>query len=38
MDAAIFGATPFTRLSELQRLLDTQQVDGDFYWRPHDLS
>lgn len=33
-----FGAPPFTRLRELQRLLDTRQIDRDFYWRSHDLS
>ena len=33
-----FNAPPFTRLRELQRLLDTRQIDSDFYWRHHDLS
>jgi nucleoside-diphosphate-sugar epimerase len=33
-----FNAPPFTRLRELQRLLETRQIDQDFYWRPHDLS
>ncbi|WIM13397.1 MAG: UDP-glucose 4-epimerase [Enhydrobacter sp.] len=38
MEAAVFKASPFTRLSELQRLLDTRQIDADFFWRPVDLS
>ena len=33
-----FNAPPFTRLRELQQLLETRQIDQDFYWRPHDLS
>ena len=33
-----FNAPPFTRLRQLQRLLETRQIDPDFYWRPHDLS
>ncbi|HEX2886741.1 SDR family oxidoreductase [Vineibacter terrae] len=38
MPEQTFNAAPFTRLRELQRLLDTQQIDSDFYWRPHDFS
>ena len=38
MDARQFTASPFTRLSELQRLLATQQIDPDFYWRTNDFS
>ncbi|MGD9879103.1 MAG: NAD-dependent epimerase/dehydratase family protein [Reyranella sp.] len=38
MDERDFNAAPFTRLRELKRLLDTGQIDSDFYWRPNDLS
>ena len=38
MEPRDFNASPFTRLRELQRLLDTKQIDADFYWRPHDFS
>lgn len=38
MKSSEFNAPPFTRLRELQRLLETRQVDSDFYWRPHALS
>lgn len=38
MDERDFQARPFTRLSQLQHLLATRQIDPDFYWRPHDLS
>jgi nucleoside-diphosphate-sugar epimerase len=38
MDERVFKASPYTRLNELQRLLDSQQIDSDFYWRPHDFS
>jgi nucleoside-diphosphate-sugar epimerase len=34
MDAALFEAAPFTRLKMLRHLLDTQQIDREFYWRP----
>jgi nucleoside-diphosphate-sugar epimerase len=33
-----FNAAPFTRLRQLQHLLQTGQIDADFYWRPHDFS
>ncbi|HKU97898.1 MAG TPA: SDR family oxidoreductase [Vineibacter sp.] len=33
-----FNAPPFTRLRQLQKLLDTKQIDSDFYWRQHDFS
>lgn len=38
MEPRDFNAPPFTRLRELQRLLETRQIDSDFYWRPHALS
>ena len=38
MDAPVFKAAPFTRLNELQRLIDSRQIDSDFYWRSHDFS
>jgi nucleoside-diphosphate-sugar epimerase len=38
MDERDFNAPPFTRLRQLQRLLETGQIDSDFYWRPHALS
>lgn len=38
MDGRHFNAAPFTRLRELQRLIETRQIDSDFYWRAHDLS
>lgn len=33
-----FNAAPFTRLKQLQHLLETQQIDSGFYWRKHDFS
>ncbi|UYN96176.1 MAG: SDR family oxidoreductase [Enhydrobacter sp.] len=33
-----FNAPPFTRLRQLQHLLDTRQIDADFYWRPNAFS
>lgn len=33
-----FNGAPFTRLKQLQHLLDTRQIDSDFYWRAHDFS
>jgi nucleoside-diphosphate-sugar epimerase len=38
LEARDFHAPPFTRLRELQRLLDTRQIDGDFHWRDHAVS
>lgn len=38
MDDREFNAPSYTRLRQLQRLLETRQIDSDFYWRPHDLS
>ncbi|HVO15265.1 MAG TPA: SDR family oxidoreductase [Alphaproteobacteria bacterium] len=35
---AMFTAPPFIRLRQLQRLLDTRQIDSLFYWYDHDLS
>jgi hypothetical protein len=35
---AMFTAPPFIRLRQLQRLLDTRQIDSLFYWYEHDLS
>jgi len=32
MDADTFNAPPFTRLKRLQQLLETKQLDPDFYW------
>jgi len=34
MSAADFAAPGFTRLKQLEHLIRTQQIDGDFYWRP----
>ena len=38
MDEALFTAAPFTRLKRLQQLLDTKQLDPDFYWADPSLS
>ncbi len=38
MTGSEFNAPPYTRLHQLQRLLETHQVDSDFYWRPHAFS
>lgn len=32
MNEAMFNAPPFTRLKRLQQLLETKQLDPDFYW------
>ena len=33
-----FNAAPFTRLRQLQRLLESRQIDSNFYWRANDFS
>jgi nucleoside-diphosphate-sugar epimerase len=33
MDKAMFELRPFTRLKQLKYLIETNQVDGEFYWR-----
>jgi nucleoside-diphosphate-sugar epimerase len=33
MDAAVFNARPFTRLKQIQYLIDTGQVDQQLFWR-----
>ena len=32
MNEAMFNAPPFTRLKRLQQLLDSKQLNPDFYW------
>jgi nucleoside-diphosphate-sugar epimerase len=34
----VFRSSPFTRLQQLKRLLQTRQLDANLYWRAHDLS
>jgi hypothetical protein len=34
----VFGATPFTRLLELKRLLESAQIDDRFNWAGLDLN
>ena len=34
MTAEQFQARPFTRLKTLEYLIRTEQIDGDFFWRP----
>lgn len=38
MTDEIFNAPAYTRLSQLKRLLATEQLDSELYWRPYDLS
>jgi nucleoside-diphosphate-sugar epimerase len=38
MDEHEFNAAPYTRLRQLQRLLEQKQIDSDFYWRSNDFS
>jgi nucleoside-diphosphate-sugar epimerase len=33
MDKAMFEFRPFTRLKQLKYLIETNQIDGEFYWR-----
>ena len=33
MDKDMFEFRPFTRLKQLKYLIETNQVDGEFYWR-----
>lgn len=37
LDRETFVAPPFTRLSELKRLMASGQIDDRFFWRPTDL-
>ncbi len=34
LDAAMFNASPFTRLSELRHLQHTEQLDSHLRWTP----
>jgi hypothetical protein len=34
MTKAMFSFRGFTRLKQLEHLIETEQIDADFYWRP----
>jgi nucleoside-diphosphate-sugar epimerase len=38
MTEEIFCAPAFTRLNQLKRLLSTEQLDSDLYWRSYEIS
>lgn len=38
MSDEVFRSPPFTRLQQLKKLLQTNQLDANLYWRTHDLS
>lgn len=38
MDEHVFNAPPYTRLRQLQQLLESKQINSDFFWRSYDFS